>query len=185
MLAVLLVSDWEDSTMLEARLIAKLTEAKIMWDTPPYYRNDAQDVIKDAVSMAVDTEWENRISELMTECLVPYDRLKEQFLLEHPGATEAALIDSKSEVYWSFSRVCQSADKAYNDHVSFGLGNLIEWLCSTIGDKIHRRNLQIADLKRQRDDVMRRSKLTPVGYDATKEAKHIDIPVTLGEGPPE
>lgn len=134
--------------MLEARLLVKLVEAKTLWDTPPYYTNDAQDVIKDATSMAVDTEWENRISELMTVGLIPFDQLKANFFAEHPEFTEDDLCNSESGAYFPFHEVCQEADKAYKHHVSFGLNDLIEWLCSTIGDKVHRRNLQIADLKR-------------------------------------
>lgn len=135
--------------MLEARLLVKLVEAKTLWDTPPYYTNDAQDIIKDATSMAVDTEWENRISELMTECYMPFDQLKANFLSEHPEFTENDLVNSESGAYFPFHTVCQDADKAYDDHISVGLATLIEGLCSTIGDKVHRRNLQIADLKRE------------------------------------
>jgi len=155
--------------MLEARLLVKLTEAKTLWDTPPYYTNDAQDVIKDAVSMAVDTGWETRISELMTEGLIPFDQLKANFLADCSDFTEADLVNSESKAYWPFHEICQSADRAYSHHVTTGLAALIEQLCSTIGDKVHRRNLQIADLKRQRGDLMRRSKLTPAGYNAAED----------------
>lgn len=134
--------------MLEARLLVKLTEAKTLWDTPPYYRNDAQCVIKDAISMAVDTEWENRISELMTESFIPFDQLKANFFTKHPEFTEDDLCNSESGAYFPFHEVCQEADKTYSNHISTGLATLTEWLCSTIGDKVHRRNLQIADLKR-------------------------------------
>ncbi len=161
--------------MLEARLLVKLTEAKTLWDTPPYFTNDAQEVINGAISMAVDTDWENRISELMTEGLIPYDHLKSRFLSGHLRATEADLINSESEWYWPFHDMCEQSDKAYSHHVSTGLATITEWLCSTIGDKVHRRNLQIADLKRSiqvTENSLKRLMSTPpqVAFTAT-EAK--------------
>lgn len=135
--------------MLEARLLVKLVEAKTMWETPPHYTNDAQDAIRDATSMAVDTEWEDRLDRVLNpEYNLPFEQLQAQFLKDHPQVTESDLIDHNHPACIEFHEVCQSADKQYSDHVIMCLDSLINWLCTAIGDKVHRRNLQIADLKR-------------------------------------
>lgn len=134
--------------MLEARLLVKLTKVLTLWETPPYYTNDAQDELKDAVSMAVDTQWEERIANVTAD-YPEYEWLKKCFFDSHPGATEENIIDGKSEFYWKFTEVCSKSDQEYNNTVIVKLEALIDWICSAIGDKIHRRNLQIADLKGQ------------------------------------
>jgi len=136
--------------MLEARLLVELVKAKTMWITPPYYTNDAQDVIRIAIAMAADTEWEDRLDRVLNpEYSQTYEQLLETFLACHLGVTEKNLYDADHEgVNREFTRVCQDADRENNDHTIACLDSLVEMLCTTIGDKIHRRNLQIADLKR-------------------------------------
>jgi len=137
--------------MLEARLLVKLVEAKTLWDTPPHYMNDAQDVIKEAVAMAVDTEWENRLENILNhEHHSTFEQLLETFLANHPGTTKDNLYDADhKEIHRELERKLDKNTKQCNDHVTDWLGGLINQLCTSIGDKVHRRNLQIADLKRQ------------------------------------
>lgn len=144
--------------MLEVMLIEKLVEARTMWTTPPYYTNDAQDIIKEAVSMAVDSKWETEVNRILDPENKPgtYEQLRDSFLKNNPGVTLdniiGVLVDGKHhEAYWRFHNTCEQSDKAENDRIVSTMDFIIQCINNEIGDKIHRRNLQIADLKKKLD----------------------------------
>lgn len=139
--------------MLEARLISKLAYALALWETPPYYTNDAQYRIQEAVNLAADSLWESRIAEVLEpEFPFPtYEQIVARTKELHPDIPEDKLIGSTDLI-----EACQEADRQRDRHIVQGLENLINDLCSAIGDKIHRRNLQITDLKRQLETAGRK-----------------------------
>lgn len=131
--------------MLEARLLVKLVEAKTLWTTPPYYTNDAQDIIREAVAMAADSPWEDKLDDILPE-VVSYAELR-RLSFQDPTMTEDR-----------FTKLCSTEDKRWNDIVKANLNFTIEYLCQAIGDKVHRRNLQIADLKQLLEDAKRQAR---------------------------
>lgn len=73
----------------------------------------------EALAMATDTEWEDAIT-----VIVPDEEI--------------------------IKRACESHKKDDSEvrHMVPEVDDILESLCTAIGDKVHRRNLQIADLKR-------------------------------------
>ena len=136
--------------MLEARLLVKLVEAKTLWDAPEHYTNDAQDVINEAISMATDTEWEDRLAEILKTEGYSYDQIMEQIIAKYPGVTEKNIYDVEhTDAADDLRARCHESDESYNEHVVDYLDGIIDEICTKIGDKVHRRNLQIAELKRE------------------------------------
>jgi hypothetical protein len=144
--------------MLEARLLVNLAHAQSLHMLG--YTNDAEDAIGGAVMMAVDTKWED---ELATILIMPgmrnYEDIKTEVLSRHQGVTEeniydmdAHFCDKHTRATNELRRLCREDDKQYNEYVSDQLSQFIESLTNAISDKIHRRNLQIADLKRELDN---------------------------------
>ena len=141
--------------MLEARLLVKLAGARTMWHM--HHTNDAQDIISDAVNMAVDTKWEDEITTIL---IMPgmrnYEDIMTEVLSSYPGVTKENIYDTDEQFHYKhpdaiteLRRLCSESDKQYEDYVSGQLDYFIESLTNAISDKIHRRNLQIADLKRK------------------------------------
>lgn len=172
--------------MLEAQLLVKLSEAKTLWVTPPYYRNDAQDVIRSAVSAAADTKWEEPIAAILDNEMGDYDSRLESFLHNnHLTKDDVATPDAKA--YSDWERECSEADARWEQWVIGGIDSTISSLCDEIGDKIHRRNLQIADLKRENDQRVNQAhrdmdrevgrlsqEVERLGQDANREHRNLD-----------
>lgn len=143
--------------MLEARLLVKLARAQMLWELD--YGNDAQGEVSDAMAMAVDTEWEDRLDKVLNPEYNPtLEQLTELFLSNHPGSTKADLdIEYAADkytpiygkLYGEFHEYLVESDNQNKHNTIVCLDSLIDQICNAIGDKIHRRNLQINDLKRE------------------------------------
>lgn len=137
--------------MLEIELIKKLVEALTMWTTPPHYTNDAQDVIHEAVGLAVDTEWEKEIQEILEPEMHPptLEQLEAAFLEEHKEYTKENLTDLCHDANWKYHHFLEQSDKDESKRIVYLMESLIRRLGDSVSDKVHRRNMQIADLKKQ------------------------------------
>lgn len=156
--------------MLEAQLLAKLVLAQVYWEED--YGNDVQGILQSATNMAADTEWENKIADITgEEYHETYEQLQARFLhnnypdvtpeqLSQIGSTYHSLswqhdakisepTDAQKRMVDQWDEECRNADAQWRHHVTEGIACMIDELDNAIGDKIHRRNLQIADLKKQ------------------------------------
>lgn len=156
--------------MLEIELIKKLAVAHSMWTTPPYYTNDAQDVIMQAVGLAVDTEWEKEIQEILEpEMKSPsLEQLEAIFLSMYPKYTKDNLNNYGHEANRRYQGFLGQSDKEENERITGLMEVLIQRLGDSVSDKVHRRNLQIADLKKKFDNssqaAQMRQAYSLVGY---------------------
>lgn len=156
--------------MLEAQLLIKLVRAQVYWEQN--YGNDTDGVLELAMNMAVDTDWEDKIDDIIhDEFHETYEQLQARFLhnnypdvtpeqLAQIGSTYHSLswqynakikepTDAQKRMVGQWDDECRNADAQWRQHVSQGIDYMIGKLDNAIGDKIHRRNLQIADLKKQ------------------------------------
>jgi len=142
--------------MLETKLITKLTEALTLWGiTPPYYRNDAQDVLYDTEVLASGSDFEADITRILNpEFPEPdYDELVNIFLKQHPQWTKDNLFETGHDASLRFHEVCEGSDKRRSDIIVGQIMFNISKLEASIAYKIHCRNVQIDDLKRQVDSL--------------------------------
>lgn len=138
-------------SMLEIEVIKKLVTAHTLWTTPPYYTNDAQDVIREAVGLTVDTEWEKEVQEILEPEIKPttLEELEVLFLKRHPEYTKENLTDIGHEAFFAYHEFLSELDGKVSEHIAWAMRSIIRRLGDSVTDKVHRRNLQIADLKKQ------------------------------------
>jgi hypothetical protein len=140
--------------MIEIELIKKLVEAHTLWVTPPYYTNDAQNVIMQAVNLAVDTEWEKQLQEILEpdNPIPPLEKLEEQFLARNSQYTKDDIQDynnTHNSANSEYHAYLQSIGEAEKQRIVGMMEYMTHKLGESVSDKVHRRNIQIADLKKQ------------------------------------